>query len=45
MHIGWKNIIPITFGWFIFIILFKYITINYINYIDYLNFVNVYDRI
>jgi NADH-quinone oxidoreductase subunit H len=45
MHIGWKNIIPITFGWFIFIVLFKYININYINYIDYLTFINVYDRI
>jgi NADH-quinone oxidoreductase subunit H len=45
MHIGWKNIIPITFGWFIFIVLFKYLNINYINYIDYLTFINVYDRI
>jgi NADH-quinone oxidoreductase subunit H len=44
MHIGWKNIIPITFGWFIFIIFFKYLNIGYINNLNYLNFINVYDR-
>lgn len=49
MHIGWKNIIPLTFGWFIFIVIYFYITINfnYFSYntpMSYLTYINVYDR-
>jgi hypothetical protein len=32
MLIGWKNIIPFTFGWFIFIIFYVYLLDNFIDY-------------
>jgi NADH-quinone oxidoreductase subunit H len=39
MLIGWKNIIPITFGWFVFIIFYVYLLDNFLDYksFDYIN--------